>query len=365
MAGRSLAISPSVIQIDRGPGGPGIYPRVFMSIRFLRVVGFLFYAGLLFSSLVHADDTVLLNASFDPTRALFREYNGAFAKWWLAQTGENVVIRQSHGGSGKQARAILEGLPADVTSLALAYDVDVLHRKGNRLQANWESRFPAHSVPFHSVVVFLVRKSHAKEIRDWSDLLKPGITVVTPNPKTSGGARWNYLAAWAYADRRFAGDTAKIRAFMKDLYSRVPVLDAGARGSSITFVQRGIGDVLITWESEAWQAIQENEGNDFVIVHPSVSIKAETPVAVVDAVVEKKGTRREAEAYVAWMYSPVAQRIIAKHGFRPLDPTVSREFRDRYPELKLLTIRDLGKDWGAVQKKHFADGGEFDAIYGL
>lgn len=336
-----------------------------MSIRSSLVLGSWLCVGLLFSNLAHAEETVLLNASFDPTRALFREYNEAFAKWWLAQTGEKVVIRQSHGGSGKQARAILEGLPADVTSLALAYDVDVLYRKGKRLHANWESQFPAHSVPFHSVIVFLVRKNHVNEIKDWNDLLKPGISVVTPNPKTSGGARWNYLAAWAYADRHFAGDSAKIRAFMKDLFSRVPVLDAGARGSSITFVQRGIGDVLITWESEACQAIQENGGKDFAIVYPSVSIKAETPVAVVDAVVEKKGTRSEAEAYLAWMYSPVAQRIVAKHGFRPLDPTVARQFRDRYPEFKLLTIRDLGKDWSSVQKKHFADGGEFDAIYGL
>lgn len=314
---------------------------------------------------VQAREVVLLNASYDPTRAFYKEYNKAFAAYWKAQTGDDVVVKQSHGGSGKQARSVIEGLRADVVTLALAIDIDMLYKKQALLDSAWASELPTGSVPFTSTIVFLVRKGNPQRILDWSDLVRPGVQVITPNPKTSGGARWNYLAAWAYGLQASQGKEEGARQFVRKLYANVPVLDAGARGSSTTFVQRGIGDVLVTWENEAWLAIQEFGADSYEMVVPSVSVRAEPPVAVVDRVVDKKGTRKEAEAYLAYLYSPTGQRIAARHHYRPSDQSVAAEFARAFPQVHMLTLRDLGGTWSVIQKKHFRDGGEFDAIYQL
>ena len=309
-----------------------------------------------------AADT-LLNVSYDPTRELYVEYNAAFAKYWKGKTGDDVTVKQSHGGSGKQARTVIDGLPADVVTLALAGDIDAVATNGKLLPVNWQSRLPHNSSPYTSTIVFLVRKGNPKGIKDWPDLIKDGVEVITPNPKTSGGARWNYLAAWAYALKANGGDEAKAQQFVADLYSRVPVLDTGARGSTTTFVQRGIGDVLLAWENEAFLAINELGPDQVEIVVPSSSILAQPPVAVVDKNVEDHGTRKVAEAYLQFLYSPEAQEIAAKNFYRPTDQAVAAKYKSQFPEIPLVTIDDTFGGWQEAQKKHFADGGIFDQIY--
>lgn len=304
----------------------------------------------------------LLNVSYDPTREFYKEFNDVFAKQWKAKTGQDVTIRASHGGSGKQARAVIDGLDADVVTLALAYDIDAIAQNSDLLPRDWQSRLPDNATPYTSTIVFLVRKGNPKSIKDWDDLVKPGIQVITPNPKTSGGARWNYLAAWGYAQDKAGGDEKAARDFVERLYRNVPVLDTGARGSTTTFVQRGIGDVLLAWENEAFLAIQELGADKLEIVVPSVSILAEPPVAVVDKVVERKGTRAAAEAYLALLYAPEGQRLAAKHFYRPRNAAAAAEFGDRFPKLALFGIDRFG-GWQAAQKTHFADGGVFDQIY--
>ena len=304
----------------------------------------------------------LLNASYDPTRELYAEVNAAFIKHWQAKSGQTVTIRQSHGGSGAQARAVSDGLEADVVTLALGYDVDAVQRAGLITDAGWQKRLPNNSSPFTSTIVFLVRKGNPKGIKDWNDLVKPGIGVITPNPKTSGGARWNYLAAWEHAKRQPAGSDATARTFVAQLYKNVPVLDSGARGSTTTFVQRGIGDVLLAWENEAFLAMRESKGQVDVVV-PSLSILAEPPVAVVDKVVDKKGTRAAAQAYLQFLYSPEGQEIAAKHHYRPRDSKVAAKYAGRFAAVKLFTIDEAFGGWQSAQRAHFADGGTFDQIY--
>jgi sulfate/thiosulfate transport system substrate-binding protein len=309
-------------------------------------------------------DTTLLNVSYDPTRELYKAVNEAFIKDYKAKTGETVAIEQSHGGSGKQARAVVDGLQADVVTLALAGDIDAIAKAG-KIKADWQKRLPLNSSPYTSTIVFLVRKGNPKAIKDWDDLVKDGVQVITPNPKTSGGARWNYLAAWAYADQKFGHSEDKDKDFIKKLYANVPVLDTGARGSTTTFAERGIGDVLLAWENEAFLAINELGADKFEIVVPSLSIKAEPPVAVVDEVVDAKGSRKVAEAYLNYLYTPEAQKIIAHNYYRPSDPK-SADPKDlaRFPDLKLVTIDDpLFGGWAQAQPKHFADGGIFDQLY--
>jgi sulfate/thiosulfate transport system substrate-binding protein len=306
-------------------------------------------------------DTELLNVSYDPTRELYQELNEAFAKQWQAQTGETITIQQSHGGSGKQARAVIDGLEADVVTLALAYDIDAIAKKG-LIAEDWQKRLANNSSPYTSTIVFLVRKGNPKGIKDWSDLTKPGVQVITPNPKTSGGARWNYLAAWGYALHKNNKDEKAARNFVADLYRNVPVLDTGARGSTVTFVERGIGDVLLAWENEAALALKEFGSDKFEIVAPSESILAEPPVAVVDKVVDQKGTRKQAEAYVNFLYSPQAQEIEAKNAYRPRDPAVQAKYKDSFPQIPLFTIDEFG-GWTKAQETLFADGGIFDQIY--
>ena len=308
-----------------------------------------------------ARTVTLLNASYDPTRELYRDANAAFAAQWKAQHGETVAIRMSHGGSGKQARAVVDGLPADVVTLALAYDVDALADR-KLLAADWQQRLPDNSAPYTSTIVFLVRKGNPKHIRDWSDLVRPGVQVVTPNPKTSGGARWNFLAAWGYALKQPGGDEAKARAFVHELYRHVPVLDTGARGATNTFVQRGIGDVLLAWENEAMLARQERGGGDVEIVVPSMSILAEPPVAVVDRNVDRHGTRAVAEAYLKFLYSPQGQAIAARHYYRPRAPQAMAQYAKQFPEVNLFTLKDTFGDWRQVQAKFFANGAIFDQI---
>jgi len=310
----------------------------------------------------HAADTTLLNVSYDPTRELYDDYNKAFAKHWEAKTGTKVTIRQSHGGSGKQARTVIDGLAADVVTLALAGDIDALATQGKLLPANWQGRLPNNSAPYTSTIVFLVRKGNPKGIRDWGDLVKPGVKVITPNPKTSGGARWNYLAAWAWALKQPGGSEATATAYVGKLFRNVPVLDTGARGSLTTFAQRGIGDVFISWENEAFLAVREIGKDQFEIVVPSISILAEPPVAVVDKVALRRGTGDVARAYLEHLYSKEGQEIIAKHYYRPRDPEVAAKYASAFPRVNLVTIADFG-GWSAVQKKHFADGGVFDRIY--
>ena len=304
----------------------------------------------------------LLNVSYDPTRELYTEFNAAFNKHWQAQGNEAVTIQQSHGGSGKQARAVIDGLRADVVTLALAGDIDELYKIGKLIPQNWQERLPDASTPYTSTIVFLVRKGNPKGLKDWDDLVKPGVEVITPNPKTSGGARWNFLAAWAYAQQKY-GSEAEAKAFTEKLYKNVPVLDTGARGSTITFVNNGIGDVLLAWENEAFLALKEEGGENFEIVAPSLSILAEPPVSVVDQNVDKKGTRKVAEAYLNYLYSEEGQRIAAKHFYRPRNQAVAAEFAKQFPQLKLVTIDADFDGWKTAQPKFFNDGGVFDQIY--
>src|SRR5688572_711977 len=308
-------------------------------------------------------NVILLNVSYDPTREFYEEYNAAFARFWKGKAGQAVTVRQSHGGSGKQARSVVDGLQADVVTLALASDVDALHQTGRLIPANWQSRLTHNSAPYTSTMVLLVRKGNPKRIRDWDDLIRPGISVITPNPKTSGGARWNYLAAWGYAMRKFGNDESKAKQFVALLYRNVPVLDSGARGSTTTFVERGIGDVFISWENEAFLAVKELGPEKFEIVVPSLSILAEPPVALIDKVVDKKGTRKVAEAYLRFWYTPEAQEIAAKNFYRPIDAKVAAKYEKQFPKVSLITIDETFGGWQKAQQAHFADGGVFDQIY--
>jgi sulfate/thiosulfate-binding protein len=304
----------------------------------------------------------ILNVSYDPTRELYQDVNAAFAAQWKARTGKAVTIQQSHGGSGKQARAVVDGLEADVVTLALAYDVDAIAR-GGLLGTGWQKKLPQNSCPYTSTMVFLVRKGNPKAIRDWGDLVKPGVSVITPNPKTSGAARWNYLAAWAWALRQPGGNETQARTFVTRLFKNVPVLDTGARGSTNTFVQRGIGDVLLAWENEAFLAVKALGPDKVDIVVPSLSILAEPPVAVVDEVVDRKGTRAVAQAYLEYLYTPEGQALAAKHYYRPRDKAALAKAPVKFPELKLVTIDDAFGGWASAQRTHFADGGTFDQVY--
>ena len=309
-----------------------------------------------------AADITLLNVSYDPTRELYQDVNTAFAKEWKGKTGDNVKIKQSHGGSGKQARAVIDGLEADVVTLALAYDIDAL-AEHKLLAADWQKRLAHNSAPYTSTIVFLVRKGNPKGIKDWNDLIKPGVSVITPNPKTSGGARWNHLAAWGYALRQPGGSEAKAKDFLGKLYKNVPVLDSGARGATTTFVERGIGDVLIAWENEAYLAVKELGPTKFDIITPSVSILAEPPVAVVDKFADKHGTRKVAEAYLNYLYTDEAQDIIAKNYYRPATDKAAKKYASQFAKVNLFTIEQVAGGWTAAQKAHFADGGIFDQIY--
>jgi sulfate transport system substrate-binding protein len=319
-------------------------------------------AAVLFSGAAQAGPVTLLNVSYDPTRELYQDINAAFAKQWKAKTGQDVTINQSHGGSGAQARAVIDGLDADVVTLALAYDIDAISQKAGLLPADWQKRLPDNSTPYTSTIVFLVRKGNPWKVRDWPDLIKPGIHVITPNPKTSGGARWSYLAAWAYAEKAPGGSWQKAKAFVTALYQHVPVLDTGARGSTTTFAERGIGDVLLSWENEAYLAVREQPGK-FEIVYPSNSIQAEPPVAVLDKNVDRHGTRALAEAYLKFLYSKEAQEIEAKDFYRPRDPSVLAEHAAQFPKLPLYTIDEVFGGWAKAQAVHFADGDVFDQIY--
>ena len=309
------------------------------------------------------EETVLLNVSYDPTRELYQEYNAAFVKHWKAEKGQTITVRQSHGGSGKQARAVIDGLEADVVTLALAYDIDEIRRNRELIAADWQKRLPNNSCPYTSTIVFLVRKGNPKGIKDWSDLVKPGVAVITPNPKTSGGARWNYLAAWGYALRQNGGDEAKAKEFVGRLFKNVPVLDIGARGSTTTFIQREIGDVLLAWENEAFLAVEKLGEGKVEIVAPPLSILAEPPVAVVDKIAAKHGTSEVAAAYLKYLYSPEGQELAAKYHYRPSDPAVAAKYREKFRDMEMLTIeRDFG-GWEKAHKIHFADGSLFDQIY--
>jgi sulfate/thiosulfate transport system substrate-binding protein len=310
-----------------------------------------------------AKDVELLNVSYDPTRELYRDFNAAFAKDWLQKKGQKVQIETSHGGSGKQARAVIDGLEADVVTLALAFDVDTIAQRSKLFPANWQKRLPENSAPYTSTIVFLVRKGNPKKIKDWPDLLRPGVAVITPNPKTSGGARWNYLAAWAYGLKIFKGDEKKTRNMVRALFRNVPVLDTGARGSTTTFVQNGIGDVLLAWENEAFLSVEELGPDKFEIVVPKLSILAEPPVALVDKNVDKHGTREVAQAYLQYLYSPEGQKIAAKHYYRPRFP----QYADptdiaRFPKVELVTIDQVFGSWAKAQATHFVEGGVFDQI---
>ncbi|HJE67051.1 MULTISPECIES: sulfate ABC transporter substrate-binding protein [Pseudomonadaceae] len=317
-------------------------------------------AGALFATQVHAVE--LLNVSYDPTRELYQQYNAAFAKHWKAETGEDVTIKNSHGGSGKQARSVIDGLQADVVTLALSGDIDALNLRQQLVDPNWQKRLADNSTPYTSTIVFLVRKGNPKGIKDWDDLVKKDVQVITPNPKTSGGARWNFLAAWAYAKAKYGSDAEALK-FVTELYRHAPVLDTGARGATISFVQRQLGDVLIAWENEAYLSLKEEGGDQLEIVTPSLSILAEPPVAVVDKVVDKKGTRKQAEAYLQYLYSPEGQRIAAQNFYRPRDAKVAAEFKDQFKPVKLVTIDQEFGGWKEAQPKYFADGGVFDKIF--
>ena len=310
-----------------------------------------------------AADATLLNVSYDPTREFYADFNKSFSAHWQSKAGQSVEVKQSHGGSGKQARSVIDGLEADVVTLALAYDVDQLHQHGNLIPADWQKRLPDNSAPYTSTIVFLVRKGNPKGIKDWDDLAKPGVSVITPNPKTSGGARWNYLAAWGYALDKHGNDPAKAREFVGKIYGNVAVLDTGARGSTTTFVQREIGDVLLAWENEAYLSIKELGPDKFEIVNPSVSILAEPPVAVVDKVVDRRGTRQVAEAYLKYLYTDEGQRLAAKHFYRPRSAEARSAATVRFPEIKLFTIDEKFGGWDKAQADHFNDGGLFDQIY--
>lgn len=310
-----------------------------------------------------AADITMLNVSYDPTRELYQEINQSFAKYWLAKTGQKLIINQSHGGSGKQARAVIDGLEADVVTLALAYDIEEISQKSGLIGQGWQKELPYNSAPYTSTIVFLVRKGNPKGIRDWDDLAKAGISVITPNPKTSGGARWNYLAAWGYSLRKSKGDEKQAKDFVAKVFKNVPVLDSGARGSTTTFVQRGIGDVLLAWENEAFLAMNELGKNKFEIVVPSVSILAEPPVAIVDKVVDRRGTRAVAKAYLDFLYTKEAQEIAARHYYRPRLTDVAKNYATRFPKITLFTIDELFGGWHKAQKIHFSDNGTFDQIY--
>ncbi|HEX2224545.1 MAG TPA: sulfate ABC transporter substrate-binding protein [Thermoanaerobaculia bacterium] len=325
-------------------------------------------AALVLAGLPAGAQVKLLNVSYDPTRELYQDFNAAFAKHWKAKGGQNVKVQQSHGGSGKQARSVVDGLEADVVTLALAYDIDAIAQAG-LLPANWQKRLPHNSAPYTSTIVFLVRKGNPKKIRDWDDLAKPGVSVITPNPKTSGGARWNYLAAWGYALRKYGNDPAqapaKAQDFVSRIYKNVPILDTGARGSTVTFVERGIGDVLIAWENEALLSVRElGDKGEFQIVAPSVSILAEPPVTVVDKVANKRKTAAVAKAYLEYLYSAEGQEIAAKHYYRPRNQQVAAKYAQQFPKMNLFTIDEQFGGWAKAQKTHFADGGIFDKIYG-
>jgi sulfate/thiosulfate-binding protein len=332
--------------------------------RFMKpfLAALLLASALMASPLLLAAPTTLLNVSYDPTRELYDDYNKAFAQHWKQKTGKDLSIRQSHGGSGKQARTVIDGLPADVVTLALAYDIDALATQGKLLPSNWQARLPNNSSPYTSTIVFLVRKGNPKKIKDWPDLARPGVSVITPNPKTSGGARWNYLAAWAWALKQPGGNATTAREYIGKLFKNVPVLDTGARGSLTTFAQRGIGDVLISWENEAFLASKELGKDKFEIVVPSVSILAEPPVAVVDKVAIRRGTTDVARAYLEYLYSKPGQEIVAKHYYRPRDAEVAAKYGNVFPKMNLVTIADFG-GWSKAQATHFADGGEFDKVY--
>ena len=323
---------------------------------------FLIALGFALPGLAHGEVT-LLNVSYDPTREFYQEFNASFAKQWQSKTGEKVTIQQSHGGSGKQGRAVIDGLEADVVTLALAYDIDEIHEKARLLPKNWQSRLPHNSSPYTSTIVFLVRRGNPKGIRDWDDLVKPGVSVITPNPKTSGGARWNYLAAWAYSLKKYGNDEGKARDFVTKLYKNVPVLDSGARGSTTTFVKRGIGDVFLSWENEAFLAVNELGKDKFEIIVPSLSILAEPPVTIVDTVVDRRGTRKVAQAYLEYLYTPEGQELAAKHYYRPRLESVAARYAKRFPKVTLFTIDEVFGGWRKAQKKHFADGGVYDRIY--
>jgi sulfate/thiosulfate-binding protein len=316
----------------------------------------------LLSGTAVAADITLLNVSYDPTRELYQDFNAAFARQWKAKTGDNVTVKQSHGGSGKQARTVIDGIEADVVTLALAYDIDAIAQRG-LIKPDWQKRLTLNSSPYTSTIVFLVRKGNPKGIKDWGDLIKPGISVITPNPKTSGGARWNYLAAWGYALKKPGGSEAGARDYVARLFKNVPVLDSGARGATTTFVERGIGDVLLAWENEALLAIRELGPDKVQIVAPSVSILAEPPVAVVDKVADKRGTRKVADAYLQYLYSDEGQEIAAKNYYRPTSAKTLAKYAAQYPKVKLLTIDEVSGNWASTQKAHFADGGLFDQIY--
>ena len=311
----------------------------------------------------HAAEVKLLNVSYDPTRELYKDYNPVFAKYWKAKTGDDVTINQSHGGSGKQARSVLEGLEADVVTLALAYDVDQLYQKRKLIPENWQSLLPNNSSPYTSTIVLLVRKGNPLKIKDWDDIVKPGVSIVTPNPKTSGGARWNYLAAWSYALKHNGNDDAAAQAFVGKLYKNAAVLDTGARGATTTFIEREIGDVLIAWENEAYLALKEFGPEKFEIITPSLSILAEPPVAVVDDIARKHGTTEVATEYLKYLYSKEGQEIIGKNFYRPTDPEIAAKYAKQFQPLELVKIDAFG-GWDAAQKKHFADDGVFDQIYG-
>jgi sulfate/thiosulfate transport system substrate-binding protein len=315
------------------------------------------------ASIAMAKDITLLNVSYDPTRELYVDFNKAFASHWKAKTGDIVSVKQSHGGSGKQARSVIDGLEADVVTLALAYDISELHERGKLIPADWQRRLPNNSAPYTSTIVFLVRKGNPKNIKDWDDLVKPGVSVITPNPKTSGGARWNYLAAWGYSLKKTGGDQKKAQEFVTALFSNVPVLDSGARGSLITFTERGVGDVFISWENEAFLAAKELGPDKFQIVVPSLSILAEPPVTVVDKTVDRRGTREVATAYLQYLYTPEGQELAAQHFYRPIDPKVAAKYDQQFTKVSLFTIDDVFGGWTKAQKTHFADGGVFDQIY--
>jgi len=332
----------------------GFAPATLLVVAFLGGLGNVRFA--------RAEDVTILNVSYDPTRELYQEFNASFAKSWKEKTGQTVTVNQSHGGSGKQARSVLAGLEADVVTLALAYDIDVLVKPG-LLPRNWQSRLPHNSAPYTSTIVFLVRHGNPKAIRDWDDLARPGVSVITPNPKTSGGARWNYLAAWGYALEKWGRDEAKARDFVTRIFRNVPILDTGARGSTISFIERGMGDVLLAWENEALYVANQLEPGKYEIVLPSMSILAEPPVAVVDRVAKRRGTEEVARAYLEHLYSPEGQEIAAKHYYRPSLESVAEKHSARFPKLKRITIDEVFGGWAEAQKKHFDSGGIFDRIY--
>jgi sulfate/thiosulfate-binding protein len=329
------------------------------------ILGLLVSLLVLVPAAVQAQSIALLNVSYDPTRELYREFNAAFVKYWKAKTGQTVSVRQSHGGSGAQARAVIDGLDADVVTLAMESDIDAIARNSGKIPADWRKRLPNNSSPYTSTMVFLVRKGNPKNLKDWDDLVKPGVQVITPNPKTSGAARWNYLAAWAFAAEKFEGDAGKVKDFVRTLYRNVPVLDTAARGSTTTFVQRGMGDVLLAWENEAFLAIKELGPDKFEIVVPSVSTLAEPAVALVDGNAEKKGSKPIAQAYLEFLYAAEGQKIAAKNYYRPAKPDLADpEDVKRFPKIKLITIDDkLFGGWAKAQPQHFGDGGVFDEIY--